>query len=131
MLNVGLGHALIGSCGVKITIRARQRGQFLRNRLLAEKNEVIPLRSERIVPLLPVPLLDNRDFLFHPTAQPNLTLFMHIIHHDTKKVLVRNTSNHPLRISRCQKLGHVVDIWYDNCFLADAEFAFHSATTPP
>ena len=41
MLNVGLGHALVGSCGVKITIKAKQRGQFLRKRLLAEKDEVV------------------------------------------------------------------------------------------
>lgn len=53
------------------------------------------------------------------------------MHHDTKKVLVRNTSDRPLRISRCQKLGHVVNIRYNNCFLADVESAFNSATVPP
>ena len=131
VLNIGLGHALIGSCGVKITIKAKQRGQFLKKRLLAEKDGVVPPRSETMVPLLPVPLPDDRDFLFHPTTQPNLTLFAHIMHHDTRKILVRNTSDRPLRISRRQKLGHVVDIWYDNCFLADAESAFSSATVPP
>ena len=131
VLDIGLGQALVGSCGVKIAIRARQRGQFLKKRLLVEKDGVIPPRSETMVPLLPVPLPDDRDFLFHPTAQPNLTLFAHIIHHDTKKILVRNTSDRLLRISRRQKLGHVVDIWYDNCFLADVESAFHSATVPP
>ena len=76
------------------------------------------------------PFSDDRDFLFHPIAQPNLTLFAHIMHHDTRKVLVRNTSDRPLRISRRQKLGHVVDIRYDNCFLANFESAFHSATVP-
>ena len=50
------------------------------------------------------------------------------MHHDTKKVLVRNTSDRPLRILHRQKLGHVVDIWYNNCFLADVESAFNSAT---
>lgn len=68
VLNVALGHALVESCKVKITIRARQRGQFLKKRLLAEKDGVIPPRSETMVPLLPVPLPDDRDFLFHPTA---------------------------------------------------------------
>ena len=131
VLNVGLGHALVGSCGVKIAIRAKQRGQFLKKRLLAEKNRVIPPRSETMVPFLPVPLPDDKDFLFHPTAQPNLTLFAHIIHHDTSKVLVRNTSDCLLRISRRQKLGHVVDIRYNNCFLTDVESAFYSATIPP
>ena len=131
VLNISLGHALVGSCGVKIIIRARQRGQFLKRKLLAEKDELILPRSETMIPLLPVPLPDDRDFLFHPTVQPSLTLFAHIMHHDTKKILVKNTFDRPLRISRRQKMGHVVDIWYDNCFLADAESAFHSTTVPP
>ena len=119
------------SYGVKIAIKARQRGQFLRKRLLAEKDEVVPPRSGAVIPILAVPLSDDRDFLFHPTAQANLTLFAYIMHHDTKKVLVRNTSNWPLRILRHQRLGHVVDIRYDNCFLADTKTAFDSATIPP
>lgn len=131
MLNVSLGHALIGSCKVKITIKARQRGLFLKKRLLAKKNEVIPLHSETMVSLLPVPLSDNKNFLFHPTAQPSLMLFAHIIYHDTKKILVKNSSDHPLHISRYQKMGHVVNIRYDNCFFADAKSAFDSATVPP
>ena len=68
VLNIGLGHTLVGSCGVKIAIRARQRGQFLRKRLLAEKDKVVPPRSEIVVPVLPVPLPDDRDFLFHPSS---------------------------------------------------------------
>ena len=130
MLNVGLDHALVEGCGVKITIRAKQRGQFLKKRLLAEKDEVVPPRSETMIPLLPVPLLDNSDFSFHPTTQANLTLFAYIIHDDTKKILVKNTSNRPLRISRCQRLGHIIDIRYNNCFLADAKSAFNSAIVP-
>lgn len=131
MLNVSLGHALIVSCKVKITIKARQRGLFLKKRLLAKKDEVIPLHSETMIPLLPVPLPDDRNFLFHPTAQPNLMLFAHIMYHDTKKILVKNTSDRPLRISRHQKMGHVVDIRYDHYFLADAKSAFYSSTVSP
>ncbi len=68
ILNISLDHVLVGSCEVKITIKARQRGQFLKKRLLAEKDGVIPPRSETMVPLLPVPFPDDRDFLFHPTT---------------------------------------------------------------
>lgn len=110
VFNVGIGYALVGSCGVKISIKARKRGWFIRKRLLPEKDKVIPPRSETMILFLSVPLPDNRDFLFHPTTQPNLALFTHMIHHNTKKTFVRNISNHPLRISRHQKLGHVVDI---------------------
>lgn len=131
VLNVGLGHALVESCGIKITIKTKQRGWFLRKRLFAEKNEVVLPRFEAIILLMLVPLSNDRDFLFNPTAQASLMLFAHIMHHDTKRVLVRNTSKWPLRISRCQKLGHIVDICYDNCFLTDAKSAFNSVTVPP
>ncbi len=131
VFNVRLGHVVVGSCGIKITIKARQRGQFLRRRLFAEKNKVIPPPFEVMISLLPVPLPNNRDFLFHLIAHTNLTLFAHIIHHDTTKILVWNTSDRPLRISYCQRLGHVVDIRYDNYYPANAKFAFNSTTVPP
>ena len=131
VINIGLGHAIVGSCVVKITIRARQKGPLLRKKLFAKKDGLVPPRFEVIISLLPIPLPDNRGFLFHPTAQTNLTLFADIIHHDTTKVLVQNTSEQPLRISRCQKLGHVVDICYNNCFFANAEVILNSAIVPP
>lgn len=128
MLNVRLSHALVGSCGVKITIKARQRGQFLRRRLFAEIDKVIPLHSEAMIPLLLVPLPNNRNFLFHPIAQINLTLFVHIMYHDTIKILVKNTSDRPLHKLCCQRLGHIVDVCYNNCFLVNAKSALNSAT---
>lgn len=131
LLNVRLGHALVGSCGVKIAIRARQRDRFLWKRLLAEKEEFVSSRSEAMIPLLPVHLSDNRDFLFYLTTQANLMLFAYIIHYDTKKVLVRITSDRPFRILRCQRLAHIVDIRYDNCFLADPKTAFNFTTLSP
>lgn len=131
VLNVGLGHSLVRSCGVKIAIRLRQRGQFLKKKLFAEKDGVILPCSETMMSLLAIPLPDDRNFLFHSTTQLNLTFFAHIMHHDTKKVLVRNTSDRPLHISRRQKLGHVVDICHNNCFLANVKSAFYSATVPP
>lgn len=78
-----------------------------------------------------MPLPDNRNFLFHPTIQTNLTLYTHIVDYEISKVLVRNTSDQLLRILRRQKLGHIIDIHYDNCFLADANSAFQSAACLP
>lgn len=58
-------------------------------------------------------------------------MFTHIIYYDTKKIVVKNTFDRPLRISRRHKLGHLVDIYYNNCFLANAESAFDVVTVPP
>lgn len=128
VLNIGLGYTIVGSCKVKITINARQKGQFLRRKLLAENNRVVSSRSEVMIPILPVSLPNNRDFLFHLATQTNLMLYMHIVDHETLKVLVRNTSDQSLRILRWQKLGHIIDIYYDNCFLANADSTFQFAT---
>ena len=75
-----------------------------------------------------VPLLDDQNFLFHPVTQTNLTLYIQIVNHKTSKVLVRNKSDWPLYILRQQKLDHIIEIRYDNCFLADAKSALQSAT---
>lgn len=93
VLNVRLGHTVVGNYGVKITIRARQGGQFLSKKLFAKKDEIVTLRSETMILLLPVLLPDDRDFMFHPIAQANLTLFVHIMHYETTKILVKKTSN--------------------------------------
>lgn len=130
IFNIKLGHAVIRSCGVKITIWARQKDQLLRKKLLFESNRVISLRSKAIILLLQVFFPDNRNFLFYLVTQTNLTLFAHIIDHETIKVLVKNTFNQLLYILRRQKLGQIVDICYNNYFFANAKSALHSATFP-
>ncbi len=123
--------ALISSCEVTVPIDARQRGQFLARKLLTNQETIIPPNSEAMISLLPLPLPDDRDFLFHPATQPSLTLFTHIVDHRTSKILVRNASNDLLRIPRHHKLGHLIDIAYDNCFLANTQSALDAATSPP
>lgn len=131
VINIGNKYALVRSCEVTIPINAKQSGHFLTRKLLASRDTIIPPRSDSMISLVPVPLLDDRDFLFHPTTQANLTLYTHIIDYETSKVLIRNTSDCPLRIPRRYKLGHVVDIAYDKCFLVDTQATFHLAAFPP
>lgn len=88
---------------------------------------VLP-RFEAIIPLLPVFLLDNKNFLFYPTAQTNLRLLAYIIDYKTIKILIKNTFDWLVRILYYHKLGYVVDISHNNCFFADAKFTLHLAT---
>ncbi len=67
VININKNRALIGSCGVTISINVKQRGQFLRKKLLASGDNVVPPRSKTMIPLAPVSLPSDRDFLFHPT----------------------------------------------------------------
>ncbi len=131
IIDVGRKSVFIGSCDVTVPIDARQRGQFLTRKLLASQETMVSPHSEAIIPLVPLPLPNNRDFLFHPATQPNLTLFTHLVNHQTSKVLVRNNSSQILRIRRRHKLGHLIDIAYKNCFLAKTHYALDATTSPP
>lgn len=84
---------MVGSFGVKITIRARQKDQFPNRKFFAKNNSMIPLRSEVMVLLYQIFFWNNINFLFHLVAQATLTLFTHIINHETTKVLIRDTSD--------------------------------------
>lgn len=53
------------------------------------------------------------------------------MHHKTTQVLVMNISNQPLYILHCQKLGYVLDIYYNNYFLANAKSSLNSVTFSP
>lgn len=131
ILNIKIGHAIIKSCRVTILVKARQKGQLLRRKLFTKDNKVMPPCSETMIPLLPVPLPDNQDYLFHSASQTNLILYTQNIHHETSKILVRNISNWLLYIFHWQKLDHIINICYNTCFLADADIAFYIAAFFP
>lgn len=128
LFNVKLDHVVVKSYEVKINIRTRQKDHCPRRKLFVESDGIVSQCFEEMVFLLLVPLLDSRDFLFCPAAQANLTLFAHIIEYEITKVLVRNTSNCPLRISCRQRVDYAIEICYNNYFFAKAEFVLHAVT---
>lgn len=119
VINIKNMCAFIKSCEVTIPVNTKQCKYFLTRKLLASKEKRIPLHLDLMIPLVLVLLSDNCNFLFYPTTQANLILYTHIIDHKTSKILVRNTSNRLLHILYCQKLDHIINIAYNNCFLAD------------
>lgn len=131
MININKNCALIRSCKVTISINVKQCGQFFKKKLLASGNNMILPRSKIMIPLIPVFLPSNCDFLFHPIIQANLILYAYIFDYTTTKILVSNTFDYPLYIPRHQKLGHIIDICYENYFSADTQATFNFATFPP
>lgn len=79
IINVKRKSVFIGSYGVTVSIDARQRRQFLTRKLLASQETVVPPRSEAMISLIPLFLFDDRDFLFYPATQANLTLFILLV----------------------------------------------------
>lgn len=114
-----------------ILINAKQYGQLLKKKLFASNNNIILLYSKIMIFCASVPLSDNPSFMFYPTTQANLTLYIHIVNHTINKILVKNISHRPLHILQHQKLSHILDICYKNCFLADFEAIFDFAAFLP
>lgn len=131
VINSGKKTMLIGPYGVIINVNAKQRGQFLAKKLLTSQESVIPLCSEAMIPLVKLPLLDNRDFLFYRTPQANVTLYFYIMDYETTKILVRNTFDRPLCILCRHKLGHLLDMTYKNYFFMDTQSAYDAASILP
>ena len=131
VINLGKKTAIIGTCKVSIDVNARQRGQFLAKKLLTNQDSVIPPCSKAMISLEKLPLPDDRDFLFYPAPQANLTLYSYIMDYETSKILVKNAFDLPLCVSRRHKLGHLLDITYNNCFLIDTESAYSATSVPP
>lgn len=90
----------ISSCNVWIAIIARQRGQPLRKKLMADTTVFLPPNSKSLVSVMHGALLCNRDFFFQPMQQSHFTLFAHLISHDTRKMLVWNDFSNAILIPR-------------------------------
>lgn len=127
VIDLGKNSTLIGVCGVNIKVNVKQWGQFLARRLHISQKSIIFPYSEVMILFVRVSLLNNRDFLFHPTSLANLTFYSHIVDHKTLKVLVKNVSDQPLCVSRQHKLDHLLDIAYNNCFPMDTQSAYKLA----
>lgn len=131
IINLGKKTALIGACRVTIDMNAKQRGQFLASKLLTSHDSIISPRSEAMISFVKLLFPDDRDFLFHPTPKANLTLYFYIMDYKTSKVLVRNASDLPLHIPCRHKLGHLLDIAYENSFLTNIRSIYDTASVPP
>lgn len=50
--------------------------------------------------------------------------------YETLKILVRNTFDLPLCMPHRYKLGHLLDVTYENCFLIDTQAAYNAVSVP-
>ena len=84
-----------------------------------------------MIPFVQVSLPDDCNLLFYPIIQANLNLYTHIVDHKISKVLVKNTSDYLLHIPYYYKLGYIIDIVYDKCFLADTQITIDLTAFSP
>lgn len=93
----------------------------MQQRLHSNTLLMIPPWLQAFVPTNTLSFLLDRDFYFKSTQQPKLSLFAHLISHNTKDILVLNESDLSVQILYKLKLGMVTKIPFDNCFNATIE----------
>lgn len=120
VINITKNCALIENCKVTIFINIRQQRQFLGEKLFASNNNIVLPYSKMMILFILVSLPNNHNFMFHPINQANIILYTYIFNHITTKFLLSNIFDCSLLILRYQKLGHIIDIYFENCFLANA-----------
>lgn len=131
VINISKNCAFIENCKVTIFITTRQQGQFLGEKLLASNNNIVPSYSNMMILLVLVSPPNNHNFMFHPINQAKLILYTYIFNHITSKFLFSHIFDCLLLISRYQKLGHIIDIYFENSFLANAQTIFNFVALSP
>ena len=58
----------------------------------------------------------ERDFLFKPIAQTNITLYTYLVDAKIHKILTKNKTNRYIRILKKQRLGTLYKLNYENVF---------------
>lgn len=120
ILDMGKGNAFIGSCGSTIEISTRQReGPYTKRVVQARNSLTVAPRSDMLVPVSTPQNLPQRDFLFEPKKQKNLTTFAHIVDSQISGILVKNESDFAVKIPRKLRLGVLHEIDYENVFFAE------------
>lgn len=119
VINLGKNTVLIGACRVTINVNVKQRDQFLTKKLFTSQESIIPSCLEVVFLLVKLSLPDNQDFLFHPTPQANPIFYAHIIDYETLRILIKNAFDQPLCVPCRHKLGHLLNITYNNYFFID------------
>ena len=109
--------ATISSCGVKIDIEPKQRGQMIKRKVHAQQAITIVPYSEVLVPIKALDgIPTDRDFMFEPKPQPALSMYTHLVDLSTSAILVTNNTDRTVQILRKAKLGAIEEIGYENCF---------------
>ena len=81
----------------------------------------VPPHSELMVSIITSALPEDRDFLFQPIKQHNLSLYAHLVDHELTGILAKNDSDRPIQISRKFHLGSVEELDYEHCFQINME----------
>ncbi len=107
--------AQLGSCGVEVPMEVHAKGPIMRRVISAKKTTVIPPNATATVSIHHLDLPD-RDFLFEPIEDSNLSLYAGMLDKNTTTIPVTNSMDKPVHIRRNMKLGDLTELAIDGCY---------------
>lgn len=85
----------------------------------------LPPQSEGIIDFLSSRLLDNKDFIFKLSIScAHVTLYVYLLDHTTRGVMVRNKLDRLVQILHFFRLGVTTEVFYKNCFQVDFNYSY-------
>ena len=130
VIDVSKGKAIIGSCGATANITSRQRGPYQRRAIHAKKALIVAPRANIMVPVATPETLPERDFIFEPLPQRNLTLYAHLVDSHIAGILVKNETDQAVQIPKRLRLGMLCEVDYENVFFTEQAEAPSSDALP-
>ena len=120
VLDISQGTAQIGSCGITANMTSRQRRPYQKRVIHAHKALTVAPRANIMVSVTTSKALPDRDYIFEPLQQHNLTLFAHLVDSHISSILVKNETDQTVHIPKRHRLGMLCEIDYGNVFFAEA-----------
>ena len=106
--------AYISSCKVDIPIEVFAKGPFIKRVVCAKTGTTLPPYSIATVTIYYLDLPD-RDFFFEP-EDTKLSIYIGIANSELTSVLVKNDTEHAMRVHRNMRLGELYESDYNGCF---------------
>ena len=121
VLDISQGKAYIGSYNTTAGIISRQRGPYQRRVIHARKALTVAPRTNIIVPIAILKALPDRDYIFEPVQQKDLTLYIYLVDSYIAGVLVKNKTDKPIYIPKRLRLGILCEVDYKNVFFTTSD----------
>ena len=112
----------LGSCRTtfELTIAPPTRPFLRRNVLLgAGAPTYIPTYSNIAVPIDHIELPAGNDFIFKPTIDCPIALFISLVNSSFYTIIARNNLEHPIYLPRKLYISTVIDLDIDGCYYID------------
>ena len=107
--------ATIESCEISIALKIQLKELYIRQTMHAQQALVLQSEEEQFISIND-DIFEERDFLFEFDSNVNFIMCSHILDISIRRILVKNETEHAIKVSRRYRLDQIAEIDCDNCF---------------